>query len=133
MPTRIRVVLADDHEPMRRAIRALLQSLPITITGEASNYIELLDGLGAWRPDVVIMDVHMPNAKSANPATVRVRLGGLCLLAMSFANDEETKHLARSYGAFRLLDKMELGSTLVPAIQECTRRPGKAKHASMKL
>jgi hypothetical protein len=71
----------------------------------------------------------MPNAKSAGPGTVRVRLGGLCVLAMSFANDEETKHLARSYGALRLLDKMELGSTLVPAIQECTRQPGGAKHA----
>jgi hypothetical protein len=55
------------------------------------------------------------------------RLRGLCLVAMSFANDEETIHLAESYGAFRLLDKLELASTLIPAIMECTQQRSEAQ------
>ena len=37
-------------------------------------------------------------------------------------NDEETILLAQSYGAFRLLDKTELATTLVPAIKECIQQ-----------
>ena len=40
------------------------------------------------------------------------------MLANSFANDEEAKELADDIGAVRLLDKMQLSETLVPAILE---------------
>lgn len=38
------------------------------------------------------------------------------VLAVSFANDDEAKQLAESYGAASLLDKMNLYTTLIPAI-----------------
>jgi hypothetical protein len=47
---------------------------------------------------------------------------------MSFANDERTVELARSYGAVRLLDKTKLALILIPAIQECVKHNG-AAHA----
>jgi DNA-binding NarL/FixJ family response regulator len=116
----ISVLLADDSEPIRRAICTLLNSEPtITVVAEASDYAELLSKIRETNVDVILMDVHMPNAEQSNAEFIKGQLRGACLLAISFANDEETILLAESYGALRLLDKTELGSTLVPAIKEC--------------
>jgi hypothetical protein len=48
---------------------------------------------------------------------------------MSFADDEETVNLAKEYGALKLLDKMELASTLIPAIEECLQQNRRGYHA----
>jgi DNA-binding NarL/FixJ family response regulator len=119
----IRVLLADDHEPMRRAIRGLLELEPmIRIVGEASDYGELLKKLRDRKADVIVMDVHMPDLAQIDALSVKRQLGGSCLIAISFAKDEETRGLAESLGAFRLLDKIDLGQTLVGAIEDCTRQ-----------
>ena len=116
----IRVLLADDSETLRRGMKALLRSEPsIHLVGEACNYLELLTMLGELSTDVIVMDVYMPGADDLNPESVRAQLTTSCLLAISFANDEETKNQAKRFGAVRLLDKIELGRTLIPAIKSC--------------
>jgi DNA-binding NarL/FixJ family response regulator len=57
---KLRVVVADDHDLFRRGLRELLEENGLDVVGEASNgrlAIELGERL---RPDVVIMDLHMP-------------------------------------------------------------------------
>jgi DNA-binding NarL/FixJ family response regulator len=125
----IHVLLADDSEPMRRAICTVLNTEPtITVIGEASDYAELLSKIGETNVDVVLMDIHMPNAV-ANAEIIKSQLGGSCLLAISFMNDEETMLLAESYGAVRLLDKTELARTLIPAIKDCIQQRPEAQIA----
>jgi len=46
---------------------------------------------------------------------------------MSVWTDEETASLAQSYGAMKLLDKSQLASTLMPAIEECVQQNGRAR------
>jgi DNA-binding NarL/FixJ family response regulator len=119
---RISVLLADDSEIMRRAIRSLLFSNPqVVIIGEAGDYSELIKVLGESTPEVVLMDMHMPSVEGMAPHVVKDRLGGSCVLAMSIWADEETAGIARSYGALLLLDKSNLAATLITAIEECTR------------
>jgi DNA-binding NarL/FixJ family response regulator len=116
----VRLLVADDSEPIRRAICVLLQAQPgIAVCGEAQDYADLLKKLSVSTPDVVLMDIRMPGEGRFDPATIKGQLNGSCLLAMSFANDEATVSLAKGYGALKLLDKMELASTLIPAIEEC--------------
>ncbi len=123
----VRVLVADDSDTMRHAICALLQAQTgITVCGEASNYAELLKIFNANTTDVVLMDLRMPGEKSFTPAAIKNHLHGSCLLAMSVWNDEETASLAQSYGAVKLLDKGQLASTLVPAIEECIQQHGAA-------
>ncbi|WP_273844814.1 response regulator [Rubrobacter calidifluminis] len=58
-PTRL--VLVDDHELARQSIRVLLADLPdIRVIGEASNGREAIRLCGRLRPDMVMMDVRMP-------------------------------------------------------------------------
>lgn len=57
----IRVLLADDHNLVRAGIRALLEDVPeIQVVGEASNGREVLGAIRAHSPDVVLMDIAMP-------------------------------------------------------------------------
>jgi DNA-binding NarL/FixJ family response regulator len=93
----------------------------ITVCGEARDYPELLKKLGECGADVALVDLRMPGKEEIDAATVKAQFHGSCLLAMSFAKDEQTISLAKSFGAFKLLDKIELGTTLVPTIHECVR------------
>jgi two-component system invasion response regulator UvrY len=130
MATPVRLVIADDSEVIRRAIRELLHAqTDITISGEACLYADLLKMLRVLAADVVLLDIRMPDEGRFDPATIKVQLNGSCLLAMSFWRDEETASLAQNYGALKLLDKSELASTLIPAIEECIQQKLGAPHA----
>jgi DNA-binding NarL/FixJ family response regulator len=120
MHTPVRLLIADDSETIRRAICALLEAqTDIAVCGEVGNYAELLKIFNATTTDVVLMDMRMPGEKLFTPATIKGHFHGSCLLAMSVWSDPETASLAQSYGAVKLLDKSNLASTLVPAIEEC--------------
>jgi DNA-binding NarL/FixJ family response regulator len=120
MHTPVRLLIADDSETIRRAICALLEAqTDIAVCAEVGNYAELLKIFNATTTDVVLMDMRMPGEKLFTPATIKGHFHGSCLLAMSVWNDPETASLAQSYGAVKLLDKSNLASTLVPAIEEC--------------
>jgi len=125
----IRVLVADDSDTMRSAICALLQAeTGIAVCGEASNYAELLKIFNATTTDVVLMDIRMPGEKLFTPASIKGHFQGSCLLAMSVWNDAETTSLAESYGAVKLLDKSQLASILIPAIEDCVQQNRTARH-----
>ena len=58
----LRVVLADDHAAVRSGLRTLLESRPeLHVVGEAADGVEAIALVHELRPDVVVMDVSMPN------------------------------------------------------------------------
>jgi DNA-binding NarL/FixJ family response regulator len=57
-----RILIADDHQIMRQGLRALLEGQPgITVVGEAENGRKAVHLAAETRPDVVIMDISMPD------------------------------------------------------------------------
>ena len=57
----IRIFVADDHAIIRKGIRAMLESVPdIELVGEAVNGREAVSGVAKLRPDVILMDLVMP-------------------------------------------------------------------------
>lgn len=119
----IQVLIADDSDVIRRAIRLLLQAESISIAGELASFAELVASLKSMKPDVVLMDLHMPG----EAGMAKEKIHGICLIAISLFDDPETQFLAESFGAARLLDKSTLATTLLDAIHECTN---KARDAS---
>jgi two-component system response regulator DevR len=89
--TRIRVLICDDHELVRRGLRGLLQSdLTIDVVGEAGTADEALRQVAATHPDVVLMDVRMPG-RSGIEACRDIRAAHestRVLILTSFADDE---------------------------------------------
>ncbi len=57
----IRVLVADDHEMVRRGVATLLESSGVEVIGEASTGNEAVEAAGKLHPDVVLMDIRMEN------------------------------------------------------------------------
>ena len=114
----IKVLLADDSEIVRRAIRLLLRSQSeIELVGEAADFRQTIRMMNELKPQVVVLDLHMPDGIEALLLDIKSHLNhGSRMLAMSVWYDEETKALADSLGKVPLLDKMELGDKLIPTI-----------------
>jgi chemotaxis response regulator CheB len=114
----IKVLLADDSDVMRRAIRSLLEENPdIRLVGEAVSFAQTIQMTNDLKPQVILMDVHMKDQATLTIEGIKAQLNGR-IIAISIANDEETKALAGSFGALILLDKMELVVKLIPTIAE---------------
>lgn len=124
----IKVLLADDTQIMRQAIRRLLDAQPgIELVGEAADFAQTIQMANDLKPQVIVMDLHMPNDSNLTPLEVQSRLHQSSrLLAISIWNDEETKALAKRFGAAALLDKTDLGKKLVPAIRQLVLPTGGA-------
>jgi two-component system, NarL family, response regulator NreC len=58
----IRILITDDHGVIRAGLRALLAGIPeIEVVGEASDGLEVLSKTAELKPDIVLMDLSMPN------------------------------------------------------------------------
>ena len=55
-----RVLVADDHQMLRQAVRRALEEAGLTVVGEAADGGEVVDLAQALNPDVILMDVSMP-------------------------------------------------------------------------
>ena len=114
---RTKVLIADDSVVMRAAIRRTLEEeVQIEVVGEASTFPETLQMMDDKEPDVLLLDLHLAERRDFAPEVLKSQLQSVRTLAMSFSNDLESKTLAESYGAVRLLDKMRLYSDMIPAI-----------------
>jgi DNA-binding NarL/FixJ family response regulator len=115
-----KVLIADDSEVMRKAIRAtLVEERGIEVVGEAATFNEAVQKLCDLKPDILLLDLHLPEKRGLVPEIVKSQLGRVCTLAVSFTADHEASDLAKSYGAAVLLDKMSLYSEMIPAIKKC--------------
>lgn len=89
---RLRVFLVDDHAMFRAGVKAELRG-HVDVVGEAGTVAEAVDGIVRTRPDVVLLDVHMPDGGGrAVLETVRARLGAgapLRFLALSVSDAAE--------------------------------------------
>jgi len=86
---KIKILLADDHRIMRAGLRSILEKQPdMEILGEAQNGLVALRLAKELRPDLVIMDISMPDLNGIE-ATRRIlaELAGLRVLALSMHTD----------------------------------------------
>jgi DNA-binding NarL/FixJ family response regulator len=118
-----KVLIADDSDLMRTAIRdRLADESSIHIVGEAASFAETLLLLAASSPDLLVLDLSLPEREQFSPDFVASHLRSVTTVAISLANDDTAQALAKSYGATALLDKIALYTDLIPAIQQS--RPG---------
>jgi DNA-binding NarL/FixJ family response regulator len=121
----IRVLLADSSDVMRAAIANRLKDEPnINLVGEAASLAETLARIAELEPDVLLVEPHICDEREVASTLVKSAVSLYMhmphVIAMSVANDLETRILAESIGAHVLLDKMKLYTELIPAIVECS-------------
>jgi DNA-binding NarL/FixJ family response regulator len=119
----IRILLADDHTVVRDGLRALLEKQPdMEVVGEAADGRDSIRLAEEQRPDVVIMDIAMPNMNgieatrrivAANPATA--------VVILSMHQDESYVLRALKAGAKGYLLKDSLRSDVIDAIRSVSQ------------
>jgi two-component system, NarL family, response regulator DevR len=117
-PAPVRVFLVDDHEVVRRGVAEVLEDDPgITVAGEAGSVAEALVRVPAVRPDVVLIDMRLPDGDGAELCRgLRDSVPGLrCLVLTSYAEQEALDAAVRA-GASGFLLKQVRGPALVSAV-----------------
>lgn len=114
---RIRVLVADDHSTVRAGIAAMLRGEPdIDVVGDASNGIEAVTLFETLRPDVVLMDLHMPVLDGISAIrAIRTREAEARVIALSTYDRDLAE--ARSAGACAYVVKDTMAEQLAAAIR----------------
>lgn len=119
----LRVVLADDHALFRAGLRALLHSLQgIQVVGEAGNGHEVIQLVERERPDLVLMDIAIPELTGLE-ATARITkvLPKVRIIILSMHANEEYVRQALHAGASGYLMKGAEPSELELAVKAVMR------------
>src|SRR5688572_28725932 len=96
----IRVLLGEDHTLVRQATRLYLESMDIDVVGEATTGREAVEMTAALKPDVVMMDIHLPELTGVE-ATRRIRHDheDVRVLVLTAYNDPAYVHSLLEAGA----------------------------------
>jgi DNA-binding NarL/FixJ family response regulator len=111
------IVLADDHEQVRRTVVAVLQD-EFQIVGIAENGVQLIELALSAHPDVIVLDIFMPFLGGIETA-IRVKAFGCTskVLFLTVDEDPDLAEMAMAIGALGYVLKARLATDLIPAIR----------------
>jgi DNA-binding NarL/FixJ family response regulator len=121
--SQVKVMLCDDHELVRRGLRALMESDPlITVVAEAGSADEAVRTAAAVAPDVVVMDVRMPGRSGIEACRdIRANLPDTKVLILTSFADDEALFSAIMAGAAGYVLKQVKGNDLLDAVHKVHR------------
>ncbi len=116
----ITILLADDHSVVRQGLRALLQAEPdFSVVGEASNGLEALRLVEKLNPNVLVVDLTMPNLNGLEVTRqISQRRLKTRVIVLSMHSNEHYITDALKYGAFGYVIKNSPAEQLVGAIRD---------------
>ena len=134
----VRILLADDHTLVRAGLRSLVSALPdVAVVGEASHGREAVEMAMRLKPDIVLMDINMPELNGLNAAEriarslPRTRVIMLSMLGNE-AYIEEALRLGASGYLLKDADAVELALAIrAVADGQTYLSPAVAKHAAV--
>jgi len=115
----IRVLLADDHRMVREALRdALATTADIEVVGEAGDACTALEQARSLAPDVVVLDIGLPDLNGMEVAARLGQAGNTAkIVALSAYSDKRFVVEMLRAGAVAYVTKSSAGSELVRAIR----------------
>ena len=115
----VRIVVVDDHTLFRRGITALLARVPdFEVVGEAADGFEGIKAVAAGRPDVVLLDLHMPGLTGIEAMQAILRENpGTHVVMLTVSEEAEDLMAALRAGALGYLLKNIDSDFLVESIR----------------
>lgn len=120
---RVRVLLADDHTVMRAGLRSLLERQPhFEVVGEAEDGRQTVELAASLSPDVVVMDIGMPNLNGIEATRqIVAKQPTTSVVILSMHSDEAYVMRAMKAGARAYLLKDSAEADLIRAIQSVSQ------------
>jgi len=126
-----RILIVDDHEVIRQNIRSLLTSRDDwSVCGEATDGLQAVEQAKRLRPDLILMDVSMPNMNGIDASRIiRKEVGESLILIISQNDPEIVRRQTEDVHGF--LAKSDIARQLIETIERILvadgqRRSGKA-------
>ncbi|HKU27641.1 MAG TPA: response regulator transcription factor [Candidatus Sulfotelmatobacter sp.] len=115
----LRILIADDHEVARRGIRAVLESHPgWEVCGEAKDGRESVEMAASTKPDVVLLDIGMPNLNGLEAARqILANAPEVAILILTMHDSDNVVREVLRAGARGYLLKSDAGRDLVAAVE----------------
>jgi DNA-binding NarL/FixJ family response regulator len=111
------VLIVDDHPSFRSSARALLEAEGYDVVGEAETGLDGLDAARALRPDVVLLDVQLPDIDGFEVAARLTQdAGAPAVVLISSRDGSDFGHLVRDSGARGFIPKAELSGDAIAAL-----------------
>jgi DNA-binding NarL/FixJ family response regulator len=124
----IRVLLVDDQAVVRRALRVRFHLEPdLEVVGEASTGREALSLAQTLTPDVVLMDIEMPDMDGIEAtAALRRVVPQSVVVILSISDDAQTRERAQAAGAVAFVEKRGVTDALLSAIRLAAGQAGQS-------
>ncbi len=120
---KIRILLADDHPILRSGLKALLHlESDLKVVGEASNGREAVEMARTVKPDVIVMDISMPEMDGLRAAQEINEMGLPCrIVILTVHADEDYLFQTLKFGASGYVLKSSADTELIDAIRTAHR------------
>ncbi|MGH9444417.1 MAG: response regulator [Terriglobia bacterium] len=118
-PAKTRILLVDDHELVRKGLRTLLEANPrYQVCGEASDGRQAVEKAHQLRPDIVVMDVCMPELNGLEAAReIKKALTQTEVLALTITDSEQLAQKLLSAGVRGYLSKSDAARDLLAGVE----------------
>ena len=113
----IRVVVADDHAPTRAGVRASLDGQGFEVVAEVASARTAVAAAIDLRPDVCLLDIHMPGSGIAAAGEISRRLPDCAVVMLTYSQDDDDLFDALRAGARGYLLKDMDPDRIGPALQ----------------
>jgi DNA-binding NarL/FixJ family response regulator len=119
----VRILVADDHSIVRRGVRALLETRPgWKVCGEAATGAEAVEQAKKLRPDVVVIDITMPDLNGFEATRqIRAATPETEVLVLTVHESEQALREVLDAGALGYVSKSDLDLNLSTAIESLLR------------
>jgi DNA-binding NarL/FixJ family response regulator len=113
------ILIVDDHPSFRGMARVLLESEGFDVVGEAEDGAAAIDAARELRPDVVLLDVQLPDIDGFEVAAALTKNGSSPAIIMTSSRDAcDFGSLVANSGARGFIPKAELSAEAVAALLE---------------
>jgi two-component system, NarL family, response regulator DegU len=119
----IKVLLCDDNDNFRQLLTQYIKAMPgVEVVGEAVDGVDVIDKTATLNPDLVLMDLSMPNQSGLDATkTIKEKWPNKSVIILTLYEDSVYKELADEFNADGFIAKSSIKNQLQAVIEEKVR------------
>ena len=120
----IKILLCDDNDNFRQLLTQYIKALPgVEVVGEAIDGVDVIDKTEALNPDLVLMDLSMPNQSGLDATkTIKEKWPNKSVIILTLYEDSVYKELADEFNADGFIAKSSIKTQLPAVIEDKLRK-----------